>query len=78
MLGAAFNDLGLMVLGEGGVKWVFFILILIVGHLINVLMSCLGAFVHPLRLNFVEYFKNAGYEGKGKAYKPLTTNHTEE
>ena len=78
MLGAAFNDLGLMVLGDGGVKWVFFILILIVGHLINVLMSCLGAFVHPLRLNFVEYFKNAGYEGKGKAYKPLTTNHTEE
>ena len=78
MLGAAFNDLGLMVLGEGGVKWVFFILILVVGHLINVLMSCLGAFVHPLRLNFVEYFKNAGYEGKGKVYKPLTTNHTEE
>ena len=78
MLGAAFNDLGLMVLGDGGVKWVFFILILVIGHLINVLMSCLGAFVHPLRLNFVEYFKNAGYEGKGKAYKPLTTNHTEE
>lgn len=72
MLGAAFNDLGQMVLGDGGFKWVFFILILILGHVINILMSCLGAFVHPLRLNFVEYFKNSGYEGKGKAYKPLT------
>ena len=71
MLGAAFNDLGKMVLGDGGVNWVFFILILLVGHVINLLMSCLGAFVHPLRLNFVEYFKNSGYEGKGKAYNPL-------
>ena len=71
MLGAAFNDLGTMVLGDGGVKWVFFILILVIGHVLNLLMSCLGAFVHPLRLNFVEYFKNAGYEGKGKTYNPL-------
>ena len=71
MLGAAFNDLGSMVLGDGGVKWVFFILILLIGHVLNLLMSCLGAFVHPLRLNFVEYFKNSGYEGKGKAYNPL-------
>ena len=71
MLGAAFNDLGKMVLGDGGVNWVFFILILLVGHVLNLLMSCLGAFVHPLRLNFVEYFKNSGYEGKGKTYNPL-------
>lgn len=78
MLGAAFNDLGQMVLGDGGINWVFFILILVIGHVLNLLMSCLGAFVHPLRLNFVEYFKNAGYEGKGKLYKPLTKNHTEE
>ena len=72
MLGAAFNDLGLMVRGDGDITgWVFFILILLLGHVINLLMSCLGAFVHPLRLNFVEYFKNSGYEGKGKKYNPL-------
>ena len=72
MLGAAFNDLGNMVLGDGGVTgWIFFVIILLLGHVINLLMSCLGAFVHPLRLNFVEYFKNAGYEGKGKKYNPL-------
>ena len=71
MLGAAFNDLGKMVLGDGGVNRVFFLLIIIIGHVLNLLMSCLGAFVHPLRLNFVEYFKNSGYEGKGKIYNPL-------
>ena len=42
--------------------------------LMNLLLSGLGAFVHPMRLTFMEYFKNAGYEGKGAAYNPLTTN----
>ena len=75
MLGAAFNNLGLMVMGgttEGATwQWLPFVLILILGHVLNLAMSALGAFVHPLRLSFVEYFKNAGYEGKGTLYKPF-------
>ena len=76
MLGQAFNNLGQMVLGDGSniILWLPFVLILLFGHVLNILMSSLGAFVHPLRLTFVEYFKNAGYEGKGAAYNPLTTN----
>ena len=76
MLGAAFNNLGLMIMGgsvEGATwQWVPFVLILILGHVLNLAMSALGAFVHPLRLSFVEYFKNAGYEGKGTLYKPFS------
>ena len=72
MLGGAFNDLGMMVLGENPTwQWVGFVLILLIGHVLNVAMSALGAFVHPLRLTFVEYFKNSGYEGKGIAYQPF-------
>ena len=71
MLGAAFNDLALMVKGDSFLTWIPFILILLFGHVLNVLMSALGSFVHPLRLTFVEYFKNAGYEGKGSKYNPL-------
>ena len=74
MLGAAFNQLGGMLLPEGGgfsVMWIFFILIVVFGHVLNLAMCCLGAFVHPLRLNFLEFFKNSGYEGSGKTYKPL-------
>ena len=75
MLGGAFNDLGLMVMGGSTAgatwQWIPFILILLVGHLLNLAMSALGAFVHPLRLTFVEYFKNSGYEGKGTLYKPF-------
>ena len=72
MLGAAFNSLGVMVLGDNPTwQWLFFILILLIGHLLNLCMSALGAFVHPLRLSFVEYFKNSGYEGKGHLYEPF-------
>ena len=70
-LGEAFNTLGEMVLGDSIVSWVPFVLIFAIGHILNLAMSALGAFVHPLRLTFVEYFKNAGYEGKGKEYSPL-------
>ena len=76
MLGATFNSLALMVVeGQEGIGavlgWIGFGLIILVGHTLNIAMSCLSAFVHPLRLTFVEYFKNAGYEGKGEEYKPF-------
>lgn len=73
MLGMAFNQLGEMVLGDtpNVGLWIGFILIVTFGHVLNLLMACLGAFVHPLRLTFVEYFKNSGYEGSGKLYKPF-------
>ena len=77
MLGQAFNNLAEMVRGDNFLTWLPFVLILLFGHVLNILMSSLGAFVHPLRLTFVEYFKNAGYEGKGEKYNPLTTNKTE-
>ena len=70
-LGEAFNTLGDMVLGDSIVSWVPFVLIFAIGHVLNLAMSALGAFVHPLRLTFVEYFKNAGYEGKGVLYQPF-------
>jgi V/A-type H+-transporting ATPase subunit I len=76
MLGATFNSLAMMVVeGQEGIAavfgWIGFGLIILIGHTLNIAMSCLSAFVHPLRLTFVEYFKNAGYDGKGEEYKPF-------
>ena len=73
MLGKAFNDIGGMILGDGSnlVLWIPFILIVLVGHTLNIAMAALGAFVHPLRLNFLEFFKNSGYEAAGRNYNPL-------
>ena len=59
--------LGLACIGS----WIGFIVIIIFAHILNLALSALGAFVHPLRLTFVEYFKNVGYEGKGERYNPL-------
>ncbi|MBQ7443553.1 MAG: V-type ATP synthase subunit I [Bacteroidaceae bacterium] len=47
------------------------VLIFVLGHALNMFMNVLGAFVHPMRLTFVEFFKNAGYEGGGTAYNPF-------
>lgn len=73
MLGYAFNQLGMMVLGDGGIgfNWIFFILLVVLGHTLNIAMCILGAFVHPLRLNFLEFFKNSEYDGSGRNYNPL-------
>ena len=74
-LGEAFNAIGLQALGDGGLGWLPFVLIVLVGHTLNVAMCVLGAFVHPLRLNFLEFFKNSGYEGSGRNYNPLKTEN---
>jgi V/A-type H+-transporting ATPase subunit I len=73
MLGNTFNYLAGMSLGMHvpGLNYLLFAFILIIGHVLNLALSCLGAFVHPLRLTFVEYFKNSGYEGTGRTYRPL-------
>ena len=75
MLGGVFNQLAFMVNDAAGpaLGWLFCGLILVFGHTLNIAMSCLSAFVHPLRLTFVEYFKNSGYNGKGEEYAPFTT-----
>lgn len=55
-------------------KYVVIILILAIGHGINIFMSAISAFVHPLRLTFVEFYKNVGFEGGGRAYDPFIKN----
>ena len=74
MLGLAFNKIGLMMLGDGSnyAMWIPFVLVVVIGHTLNVAMCALGAFVHPLRLNFLEFFKNSGYEAAGRKFNPLT------
>jgi V/A-type H+-transporting ATPase subunit I len=50
---------------------VIYILFMIGGHGLNIALSSLGAFVHPMRLTFVEFFNNSGFAGPGIEYKPF-------
>ena len=73
LLGNSFNQIAMMC-GEIEVPIVNIIvmlLVLILGHSINIFMSILGSFVHPLRLTFVEFYKAVGFAGGGRAYSPF-------
>ena len=50
---------------------VLFIVVVVIGHLFNFTISVLGAFVHSMRLIFVEFFGRF-YEGGGRPFKPLS------
>jgi V/A-type H+-transporting ATPase subunit I len=52
------------------VGMVLFVVVLLVGHLFNFLISALGAFVHSMRLIFVEFFGRF-YEGGARPFQPL-------
>jgi V/A-type H+-transporting ATPase subunit I len=72
ILGFVINDIGIQILGSSKILGpVFFAVFLILGHTLNILISSLGSFVHPMRLTFVEFYKNAGFTGGGKEYLPF-------
>ncbi|MDX8339098.1 V-type ATPase 116kDa subunit family protein [Draconibacterium sp. IB214405] len=72
ILGFVINDIGLQILGSSKILGpVFFVIFLLLGHTLNILISSLGSFVHPMRLTFVEFYKNAGFKGGGEEYKPF-------
>ena len=82
VLAQVFNSLAMGLTGldagieQFGVGTVFQILgataILLVGHGINLFMSAISSFVHPMRLTFVEFYKNAGFEMTTRKFEPLT------
>ena len=75
VLGGVFNMLAydLTATMPWFIRWIPMVLILLAGHGITFALSMISAFVHPMRLTFVEFFKNANFEGGGKEYTPFRT-----
>ena len=73
VLGGVFNTLAIDLTSgmSWGVRWLPMLIILLLGHGINFALCMISSFVHPMRLTFVEFFKNAQFEGGGKAYDPF-------
>ena len=72
ILASVFNSLAFGLAPDNVIAGpIVIVLIFVIGHAINIFMNVLGALVHPMRLTFVEFFKNAGYEGGGKEYNPF-------
>ena len=73
VLGGVFNTLALDMTSSMPwyIRWLPLIIILLFGHGITFALSMISAFVHPMRLTFVEFFKNADYSGGGEEYDPF-------
>ena len=71
ILAFVINSIGMNFSTIPYVGWVLTVVFLIFGHLAVMGLSCLGAFVHPVRLTFVEFYKNAGFIGGGREFNPL-------
>ncbi|MCC8143443.1 MAG: ATPase [Tannerellaceae bacterium] len=73
ILGGVFNSLAIDLTDGLHIipKAICMTLILVFGHSLNFALCTISSLVHPLRLTFVEYYKNAEFEGGGKEYTPF-------
>jgi V/A-type H+-transporting ATPase subunit I len=53
------------------VRFPVMLIVLLLGHGLNMGLGTISSVVHSIRLIFVEYFKNSQYEGGGIAYVPF-------
>lgn len=74
ILGFVVNSIGILMLDIPILGPVIFVLFMIFGHSLNIALGGLSGFVHPLRLTFVEFYKNAAFAGPGITYKPFSKN----
>ena len=75
LLGEAYNTIAFLVLkgmDHSILGIFFFVVIIFTGHTLNVILAMIGAFVHSLRLTFVEFYKNLHFQGGGKPFTPFS------
>jgi len=75
-LASVINNFASAFISKGGIFIVFAIGLLIMGHVVNLLLGLMEAFIHSLRLNYVEFFTKF-YHGGGKPYVPFGSKKAE-
>jgi V/A-type H+-transporting ATPase subunit I len=70
VIGSVINMFGVMIADVPYIGWTLAAVIIIGGHVFSLLINLLGAFVHAMRLQFVEFFGKF-YLGDGTPFKPL-------
>ena len=71
VIGMVINLLGGLAADIPYIGWLVAITVIIGGHIFSIAINILGSFVHPLRLQYVEFFGKF-YTGGGEPFSPLT------
>jgi V/A-type H+-transporting ATPase subunit I len=69
VIGSVINKMAAMT-GSGFLGPIFFTLVVVGGHTLNIAINALGAYVHTNRLQYVEFFGKF-YEGGGRKFNPF-------
>lgn len=69
-LALTFNDLARQAASSEGLGLLSAILILLIGHTLNLMLAVISGVVHGLRLNYIEFY-NWGLSGEGYAFRPF-------
>lgn len=70
VIASVFNQMGAMA-GGGIVGAIFFLVVFVIGHSLNIAINLMGAYVHTNRLQYVEFFGKF-YEGGGHKFSPFS------
>ena len=64
MMSSTFNDIA------SSMSFMIGVLVLLIGHIVNIALSLIGGVIHGLRLHFIEWY-HYSFEGGGKLHQPL-------
>lgn len=70
IIATTFNDMGLGMILGGGAGYFLGGLIIVIGHVFNLAMNVLGAYIHDSRLQYIEFFSKF-YTGEGRKFVPF-------
>ncbi len=70
VIAGVISDYSIDFLTSGSVLIVLGAVLMVVGHVFNLAISLLGAYIHTARLQYVEFFGRF-YEGEGMLFEPL-------
>ena len=72
VISSLFNKMGSM-FGGGLFGAIMFVIVFLIGHVLNIAINALGAYVHTNRLQYVEFFGKF-YDGGGRKFRPFMAN----